>query len=54
MPTRLFTNDFSNTSLKKLGGIFDHNPDIACFGALVGYLRAELTPVIILSESFSQ
>lgn len=54
MPTRFFTNNFSNTRLKKFGGIFDHNPDIARFGALVGYLRTDLTPVIILSESFSQ
>ena len=40
MPTRFFTNDSSNTLLKKFEGIFDHNPDIARFDALVGYLRA--------------
>ncbi|MFN4804848.1 MAG: hypothetical protein ACK5LH_02610, partial [Akkermansiaceae bacterium] len=40
MSTRFFTNDNSNTLLKKFEGIFDNNPDIARFDALVGYLRA--------------
>ncbi len=40
VPTRFFTNDSSNTLLKKFEGIFDHNPDLARFDAVVGYLRA--------------
>lgn len=40
MPTRFFTNDSTNTLLKKFKGIFDLNPDLAHFDALVGYLRA--------------
>lgn len=40
MSTRFFTNDQSNTLLKKFEGIFEHNPDLARFDALVGYLRA--------------
>ena len=40
MSTRFFTNDNSNTLLKKFEGIFEHNPDLARFDALVGYLRA--------------
>lgn len=40
MPTRFFTNSESNTLLKKFEGIFEHNPDMARFDALVGYLRA--------------
>lgn len=40
MSTRFFTNDNTNTLLKKFEGIFEHNPDLAQFDALVGYLRA--------------
>lgn len=40
MSTRFFTNDNANTLLKKFEGIFEHNPDLARFDALVGYLRA--------------
>lgn len=40
MSTRFFTNDDANTLLKKFEGIFEHNPDLARFDALVGYLRA--------------
>lgn len=40
MSTRFFTNDGENTLLAKFAGVFTHNPDIARFDALVGYLRA--------------
>ncbi|MDA0768323.1 MAG: helicase, partial [Verrucomicrobia bacterium] len=40
MSTRFFTNDGSNTLLKKFEGIFEYNPDLERFDALVGYLRA--------------
>ncbi len=40
MPTRFFTNNETNTLLKKFEGIFENNPDLAQFDALVGYLRA--------------
>jgi superfamily II DNA/RNA helicase len=40
LTSRFFTNDSSNTLLNKFEGIFDHNPDIARFDALLGYLRA--------------
>ncbi len=40
MSTRFFTNDGDNTLLKKFVGVFEHNPDIEHFDALVGYLRA--------------
>ena len=40
MSTRFFTNDGDNTLLKKFAGVFEHNPDIERFDALVGYLRA--------------
>ena len=40
MSTRFFTNDDENTLLKKFAGVFEHNPDIARFDALVGYLRS--------------
>lgn len=40
MSTRFFTNDQSNTLRKEFEGIFEHNPDLARFDALVGYLRA--------------
>ena len=37
---RFFTNDGENTLLKKFAGVFEHNPDIERFDALVGYLRS--------------
>ena len=40
MSTRFFTNAGENTLLKKFKGIFENNPDIQCFDALVGFLRA--------------
>ena len=40
MSTRFFTNDGENTLLNKLAGVFAHNPDLARFDALIGYLRA--------------
>jgi superfamily II DNA or RNA helicase len=40
MSTRFFTNAGENTLLKKFAGVFAHNPDLAEFDALVGYLRA--------------
>lgn len=40
MSTRFFTNAGANTLLAKREGVFDHNPDIQRFDALVGYLRA--------------
>ncbi len=40
MPTRFFTNTEHNTLLSKFEGIFEHNPDLKRFDALVGYLRA--------------
>lgn len=40
MSSRFFTNNETNTLLKKFEGIFEHNPDLARFDALVGYLRA--------------
>src|SRR6266436_6707660 len=40
MSTRFFTNDGENTLLNKFAGVFAHNPDLAQFDALVGYLRA--------------
>ena len=40
MSTRFFTNDNSNTLLKKFEGIFEHNSDLARFDALNGCLRA--------------
>jgi superfamily II DNA or RNA helicase len=40
MSTRFFTNHGDQTLLKKFQGIFDNNPDIQWFDALVGYLRA--------------
>ncbi len=38
MSTRFFTNDASNTLLKKFEGIFENNPDLARFDDLVCYL----------------
>lgn len=40
MSTRFFTNEGDNTLLAKFAGVFQHNPDLARFDALVGYLRA--------------
>ncbi len=40
MSTRFFTNHGDNTLLAKFRGIFEHNPDIERFDALIGYLRA--------------
>ena len=40
MSTRFFTNNGENTLLAKFRGIFEHNPDIERFDALIGYLRA--------------
>lgn len=40
MGTKFFTNQGSNTLLEKFRGIFDNNPDIAQFDALIGYLRS--------------
>ena len=40
MSTRFFTNHGEQTLLKKFQGIFDNNPDIESFDALVGFLRA--------------
>jgi superfamily II DNA or RNA helicase len=40
MSTRFFTNLGQTTLLDKFRGIFESNPDIARFDALVGYLRA--------------
>src|SRR6266487_137020 len=39
MSTRFFTNHGDQTLLTKFRGIFEHNPDIEWFDALVGYLR---------------
>ncbi len=40
MSSRFFTNAGENTLLNKFAGVFAHNPDLARFDALVGYLRA--------------
>ena len=40
MSTKFFTNQDTNTLLKKFKGIFEHNTDIENFDALVGYFRA--------------
>ena len=40
MSTRFFTNRDEQTLFKKFRGVFENNPDIECFDALVGYLRA--------------
>ena len=40
MATRFFTNDGENTLLNKFKGVFQDNPDIDYFDALVGYFRA--------------
>lgn len=40
MSTRFFTNHGEQTLFKKFQGVFDSNPDIEKFDALVGYLRS--------------
>jgi len=40
MSTKFFTNSNDNTLLNKFKGVFEHNKDIECFDALVGYFRA--------------
>jgi phosphatidylserine/phosphatidylglycerophosphate/cardiolipin synthase-like enzyme len=40
MNSRFFTNDHENTLYNKFQGVFDNNPSINCFDAMVGYLRA--------------
>ncbi len=40
MSTRFFTNQGAQTLLAKFKGVFESNPDIEWFDALVGYLRA--------------
>ena len=40
MTTKFFTNARQNTLLEKFKGIFEHNPNIAQFDALVGYFRS--------------
>jgi hypothetical protein len=40
MSTRFFTNHSEQTSFKKFRGVFENNPDIERFDALVGYLRS--------------
>ena len=40
MSTRFFTNDGEKTLLNKFAGVFAHNPDLARFDALVGFLYA--------------
>jgi PLD-like domain len=40
MSTRFFTNHGEQTLFKKFQGVFESNPDIEWFDALVGYLRS--------------
>ena len=40
MSTKFFTNKDENTLLNKFQGVFQYNPNIAHFDALVGYFRA--------------
>lgn len=40
MSTRFFTNHGEQTLFKKFRGVFENNPDIEKFDALVGYLRS--------------
>lgn len=40
MSSKFFTNRDTNTLLRKLKGVFEHNKDIEFFDALVGYFRA--------------
>jgi hypothetical protein len=68
MSTRFFTNHSERTLFKKFRGVFENNPAIERFDALVGYplqqdnnspvsaaaRPLDTTPDIILSESFDQ
>ena len=38
--TKFFTNSDENTLLNKFRGVFENNPDLAWFDALVGYFRS--------------
>jgi hypothetical protein len=40
MSTRFFTNHSEQTLFSKFRGVFENNPDIEWFDALVGYLRS--------------
>ncbi|MGI6369963.1 MAG: SNF2/RAD54 family helicase [Ignavibacteria bacterium] len=40
MSTKFFTNEQDNTLFNKFQGVFNNNPSINCFDAVVGYLRA--------------
>ncbi len=40
MSTKFFTNNLENTLFNKFEGVFQNNPSINCFDAVVGYLRA--------------
>lgn len=40
MSSKFFTNEQDNTLFNKFKGVFDNNPSINCFDAVVGYLRA--------------
>ncbi|MGI8636771.1 MAG: hypothetical protein ACR2KZ_15350 [Segetibacter sp.] len=40
MSTKFFTNREGNTLTKKIEAVFDHNPGIKYFDALVGFVRA--------------
>lgn len=40
MSTKFFTNHGAQTLYAKLKAVSEHNPDLECFDALVGYLRA--------------
>ena len=38
--TRFFTNREENTLFNKFKGIFENNPDLEWFDALIGYFRS--------------
>lgn len=40
MSTKFFTNSEENTLINKFEGVFNYNPNIQYFDALVGYFRA--------------
>src|ERR1700687_5562666 len=40
MSTRFFTNVGEQTLFRKLKGVFESNPDLQWFDAVIGYLRA--------------
>lgn len=40
MSTNFFTNRDENTLINKFKGVFENNPTISCFDAVVGYFRA--------------